>query len=98
MSIVIELADYRDITPKEDEIRLPEDGFVQRALAVSGSQAAPQELVEAHKWLSLAAMRGSPKARVERIRLSRRMTSQQVSQAQLALGDYLQARATGRSR
>jgi hypothetical protein len=60
MSIVIELADYRDITPKEDEIRLPEDGFVQRALAVSGSQAAANELVEAHKWLSLAAHAWQP--------------------------------------
>jgi hypothetical protein len=41
--------------------------------------------------LSLAALRGSPQARVERIKLSRRMTSHQVSQAQLALGDYLDA-------
>lgn len=92
MSIVIDLADYRDITPKEDEIRLPEDGFIQRALFVSGHDAAANELVEAHKLLSLAALRGSLKARVERIKLSRRMTSQQVSQAQEALGDYLDAR------
>jgi hypothetical protein len=93
MSIVIDLADYRDITPKEEEIRLPEDGFIQRALSVSGSNAAANDLVEAHKLLSLAALRGSPKARVERIKLSRRMTSHQVSQAQEALGDYLDARS-----
>jgi TPR repeat protein len=93
MSIVIDLADYRDITPREEEIRLPEDGFIQRALSVSGSNAAANDLVEAHKLLSLAALRGSPKARVERIKLSRRMTSHQVSQAQEALGDYLDARS-----
>lgn len=94
MSIVIDLADYRDITPKEDEIRLPEDGFIQRALVCGVGKSTPEGLVEAHKWLSLAALRGCAKARIERIKLSRRMTSRQVSQAQLALGEYLDARAS----
>jgi TPR repeat protein len=92
MSIVIDLADYRDITPKEDEIRLPEDGFVHKARSLLAGASGPDSLVEAHKWLSLAAMRGSPVARVERLKLSRRMASGQVAAAQVALSEFVNAR------
>ena len=92
MSIVIDLADYRDITPKEDEIRLPEDGFVHKAWSLLAEDDGPLSLVEAHKWLSLAAMRGSTVARVERLKLSRRMASGQVAAAQAALSHYIGGR------
>ena len=59
MSVVIDLADYRDVTPREDEIRLPEDAFVLRALHMIDLGG----LVEAHKWFNLAAA----KARTESI-------------------------------
>ena len=75
MSIVIDLADYRDVTPREDEIRLPEDGFVLRALHLIDLGG----LVEAHKWLSLAALRGSARARNE------------VAAAQKALDLYIRS-------
>ncbi len=54
-------------------------------------------LVEAHKWLSLAALRGSARARVERIKLTRRMSSADVAAAQQAMALYLRAtrRAAG---
>ena len=95
MSIVIDLADYRDITPREDEIRMPEDGFVQKARSLLAAEAGPDSLVEAHTWLSLAAMRGSSVARVERLKLSRRMASGQVAAAQVALGHYIGGRISG---
>ena len=87
MSNIIDLADYRDVTPREDEIRLPEDGFVLRGLHMIELGG----LVEAHKWLSLAALRGSARARVERIKLTRRMSSADVAAAQQAMALYLRA-------
>jgi len=91
MSVVIDLADYRDVTPRADEIRLPEDAFVLRALHMIELGG----FVEAHKWLSMAALRGSARARIERVKLSRKMTSEQVAAAQKSLGLYL--RSTMRS-
>lgn len=88
MNKLIDLADYRDVTPKEDEVRLPEDGFLLRGLHM----AETGSLLEAHKWLSLAAMRGSARARVERIRVSRRMSSTDVAAAQQALAMYVRTR------
>lgn len=85
MSVVIDLADYRDVTPREDEIRLPEDAFVLKALQLADDRAGPEELVEAHTWLSVAALRGSAKARIERIKLSRRLSSSQIAEAQAAV-------------
>lgn len=85
MSKIIDLAEYRDVTPKEDEIRLPEDGFVSLGLSLSGDSASADDLVQAHKWFSLAAMRGSRQARVHRLELSLRMDGDQISRAQTEL-------------
>lgn len=93
MAVIIDLADYRDVTPKADEIRLPEDGFYLKAMQHCGEDAQPASLVIAHSWLTLAAMRGSAKARAERIRVSQRMDSAHVVAAQRAVGDYLARRA-----
>ena len=43
---------------------------------------APQDFVEAHKWLNLAASRGNAEAAGERDALAERMTPQQVAAAQ----------------
>ena len=42
----------------------------------------PQDFVEAHKWLNLAAARGDAEAAAERDALAKRMTPQQVASAQ----------------
>ena len=42
----------------------------------------PQDYVEAHKWLNLAAARGDAKAAAERDALAKRMTPHQVASAQ----------------
>jgi TPR repeat protein len=93
MSKLIELADYRDITPKEDEIRMPEDGFVTLGLSLCGDRASEHDLVSAHKWLSLAAMRGSHQARVHRLKVSRRLNADQIARAQSQLHAFASARA-----
>lgn len=92
MSKIIDLAEYRDVTPKEDEIRLPEDGFVSLGLSLSGESASSDDLVNAHKWFSLAAMRGSRQARVHRLEVSRRMDGDQIACAQSELHAFASAR------
>ena len=92
MSKIIDLADYRDVTPKEDEIRLPEDGFVSLGLTLCGESASANELVSAHKWFSLAAMRGSRQARVHRLEVSCRMDADQIARAQSELHAFASER------
>ncbi|MGB5214447.1 MAG: hypothetical protein WBN88_12485 [Anderseniella sp.] len=92
MSKIIDLAEYRDVTPKADEIRLPEDGFVSLGLSLSGDGASADDLVSAHKWFSLAAMRGSRQARVHRLEVSCRMDGDQITRAQSELYAFASAR------
>ncbi|MEO1161697.1 MAG: hypothetical protein AAFW74_14815 [Pseudomonadota bacterium] len=92
MSKIIDLAEYRDVTPKEDEIRLPEDGFISVGLSLCGESASGNDLVSAHKWFSLAAMRGSRQARVHRLEVSCRMDGDQIARAQSELHSYVSAR------
>ena len=59
----------------------------RRAMAALGRAFAkglgvPQDFIEAHKWLNLAAARGDAKALAERDALAKRMTPQQVASAQ----------------
>ena len=79
-------------TSKQRDIRLPEDGFVAKALALAGDEASAQELIEAHKWLSLAALRGSRLARRHRLSVSHRLSGEQIADAQAQVADYLAAR------
>ncbi len=82
MSTIIDLADYRDVTPKLPEIRMPEDGFLALGLSLCGESATEDDLVNAHKWFSLAALRGSRQARVHRLELSGRLNGEQIARAQ----------------
>ncbi len=92
MSKVIDLADYRDITPKDEEIRMPEDGFVTLGLSLCGENATQDDLVIAHKWFSLAALRGSQQARVHRLGLSGRLNGEQIARAQSELRAFARSR------
>jgi hypothetical protein len=91
MSNIIDLADYRDITPTQDEIRMPEDGFVSKGLALSHELANEEQLIAAHKWFSLAAIRGHHKARGHRLRVSDRLTGEQIAHAQAELQSFVKS-------
>ncbi len=93
MSKIIDIADYRDITPKQEEIRMPEDGFVALGLSLCGESASESDLVSAHKWFSLAALRGSQQARVHRLGLSDRLNGDQIVRAQSELRAFANSRA-----
>ena len=67
------------------------DALYELGLNYSIGQGVPQDLVTAHKWLNLAAQRGSRRARDIRAEIARDMTPSQIAEAQR------QAREWGRS-
>jgi TPR repeat protein len=56
----------------------------------TGREVTP-DLVEAHKWFNIAAMRGSVEARLRRAEISREMTSEQIAAAQREARAWLTA-------
>ena len=48
----------------------------------ANGEGVPQDYVEAHKWLNLAASRGNDEARNNRDIVTKRMTPDQVAEAQ----------------
>jgi hypothetical protein len=49
----------------------------------------PQDLVAAHKWFNLAALKGSQAAREYRCEISREMTATQIAEAQRQARSWL---------
>jgi TPR repeat protein len=47
------------------------------------------DLVEAHKWFNLAAMRGDPRGTAARVDIARDMTPREIVEAQRRARDYL---------
>jgi len=47
------------------------------------------DMVEAHKWFNLAALRGNEQAKTYRLELSREMTKKQIAAAQKSAREWL---------
>jgi TPR repeat protein len=47
------------------------------------------DLVEAHKWFNLAALRGNEDAKAYRVELSREMTKKEIAAAQKGAREWL---------
>ena len=56
--------------------------FLERGIDYSLGRNVPQSLIEAHKWLNIAAARGSAEARLHRSEVAREMTAAEVAEAQ----------------
>ncbi|MBI1187306.1 MAG: hypothetical protein GC206_08260 [Alphaproteobacteria bacterium] len=61
-------------------------------LIYSTGNGAEVDLVEAHKWFNLAALRGSDAAKDCRRELADQMTSAQIADAQRAAREWLKKR------
>lgn len=59
--------------------------------ASTGAEDGQFDLVTAHKWFNLAAMRGNIEARAYRAELAREMTSDEIAEAQRLAREYLAA-------
>ena len=56
--------------------------FLDLGISYSLGRNVPQDLVEAHKWLNIAAARGSADARLHRGEIARDMTVAEIAEAQ----------------
>lgn len=61
-------------------------------LIYSTGNGAEVDLVEAHKWFNLAALRGSEAAKDCRRELAEQMSSAQIAEAQRAAREWLKLR------
>lgn len=77
-----------------EEIRIPPKDSPSEALftlgiAYSTGQGVPLNLIEAHKWFNLAALKGNEPARQWRSDLAREMSADQIAEAQRQAREWL---------
>lgn len=58
------------------------DALFELGLMYCAGRDVELDLVEAHKWFNLAAMRGNDEAKRYRLEISREMSKMQIAQAQ----------------
>ncbi len=69
----------------------PADGFFALGLMYSVGRGVPIDLVTAHKWFNLAAMRGNGHAARLRREIADQMSEREIAQAQRAARTWLRA-------
>jgi TPR repeat protein len=65
------------------------DALFQLGLLYCSGREVTLDLVEAHKWFNLAALRGNPEARRYRSEISAEMTRADIGRAQRAAREWL---------
>ncbi|KWT68474.1 hypothetical protein APY04_1800 [Hyphomicrobium sulfonivorans] len=65
------------------------DAFFQLGLRYCVGRDVKLDLIEAHKWFNLAAMRGNDDAKRYRLEISREMTKVQISRAQRLAREWI---------
>jgi TPR repeat protein len=64
-------------------------GCFARGMAHSAGAGVPVDLVEAHKWFNIAAMRGHREAALVRREIAEQMSDGEIGRAQRAARDWL---------
>jgi TPR repeat protein len=65
------------------------DALFQLGLMYCSGRDVEINLVEAHKWFNLAALRGNEEAKAYRIELAREMTKKEIAAAQKSAREWL---------
>jgi len=65
------------------------DALFQLGLMYCSGRDVEINLVEAHKWFNLAALRGNEDAKAYRVELSREMTKKEIAAAQKGAREWL---------
>lgn len=65
------------------------DALFELGLMYCAGRDVPLDLVQAHKWFNLAAMRGSADAKRYRLELSGEMSKQEIAEAQRQAREWL---------
>ncbi len=63
--------------------------FFQLGLMYSTGESVPTDMVAAHKWFNIAAMRGSSEAVRHRCEIAGEMSSAEIAAAQRAARDWI---------
>ena len=63
--------------------------FFERGMACSSGAGVPVDLIEAHKWFNIAAMRGHGEAAQLRREVAEQMSDGDIGRAQRAARDWL---------
>ena len=67
------------------------DMFFELGMMYSTGRSVPADLVSAHKWFNLAAMRGNRDAIRHRVEIAAEMSEGEIASAQRAARDWLTA-------
>src|SRR2546421_11681087 len=67
------------------------DAFHQLGIMHASGRSAPVDLVSAHKWFNIAAMKGHADAARMRREIAAEMTDAEIGQAQRAARDWLKS-------
>jgi uncharacterized protein len=67
------------------------DMFFELGMMYSTGRSVPTDLVSAHKWFNLAAMRGNSEAIRLRLEIAAEMSEAEIAAAQRAARDWLKA-------
>ena len=65
------------------------DGLFELGLLYCSGRDVPADMVRAHKWFNLAALRGNEAAKQYRLELSREMTKAEIAAAQKLAREWL---------
>ena len=63
--------------------------FYELGMMYAAGRTVPADLVSAHKWFNLAAMRGNPEANRLRREIAGEMSAAEIAAAQRAARDWL---------
>ena len=67
------------------------DGLYEFGIVCASGRSAPADLVSAHKWFNLAAVKGHAEATRMRREIASEMTDGEIGQAQRAARDWLKS-------
>ena len=67
------------------------DTLFELGVTYASGRSAPADLVSAHKWFNLAAMKGHAEAAQRRREIAAEMSDAEIGQAQRAARDWLKA-------
>jgi TPR repeat protein len=65
------------------------DQFLELGLLYSTGRSVPTDMVSAHKWLNIAAMRGNTEAARLRREIAEEMSDDEIATAQRAARDWM---------
>lgn len=65
------------------------DQFLELGLLYSTGRSVPADMVSAHKWLNIAAMRGNAEAARLRREIAEEMSDDEIAVAQRAARDWM---------